>query len=346
MLKAGVFKNLFVILLVGLIVLTPVGSFAAGQPMVFKMAIADPPTMKVGDTEVTHPGYAAMQAFQDALPKYTSGKFKVEIYTGGRLGDVKSAMDQVQMGLIGATQAADGFIAPYYKNIQILSAPYVFKNAPQMHKILDGPFGRKLFDDMAAKSGFRVLATYENGGFRSFSNSKRVIKVPKDMKGLKIRTMDSPIYMEFVKATGASPVPVAWLELYSALQTGVVDGQENSALTILSGSLQEVQKYYTLDNHVLGALFIVASEKFFKGLSPQLQKAFIKAGREASIAGRNSVRATENIAMEMLKKAGMQIYTPRAAEMKEWQKTREPALKWLRENTDQAMVDTLLKATK
>lgn len=205
-----------------------------------------------------------------------------------------------------------------------MSAPYVFKDPLQAYDILDGPFGQKLFDDMAAKSGLRVLASYENGGFRNFSNNKKVVKTPEDMKGLKIRTMDSPIYMETVKASGAAPTPIAWLELYSVLQTGVVDGQENSPITILGGSLQEVQKYYTLNGHVLGTAYIVASEKFLKAQTPEIQAAFVKAGKEASIAARGIVRASETLAMETLKKAGVNIYVPTAAEMEAWKKPENP----------------------
>lgn len=340
------FKRILSVLIIGVFLLTPVMAFAADQPIVFKIAFTDNPTIKVGDMQVFHPSYAAMLAFQNAMEKYAPGKVKVELYTGGRLGDVKSNLEQVLSGNLGAATPPDGGIAPFYKNISLVSAPYVFKNSLQAYDILDGAFGQKLFDDMAAKSGLRVLASYENGGFRNFSNSKKVVKTPEDMKGLKIRTMDSPIYMETVKASGAAPTPIAWLELYSALQTGVVDGEENSAITILGGSLQEVQKYYTLNGHVLSTAYIVASEKFLKAQTPEIQEAFKKAGREASIAGRGIVRATETLAMDTLKKAGVNIYVPNEEEMKAWQKTSEPAIEWLRKNTDSAMVDELLAAAK
>jgi tripartite ATP-independent transporter DctP family solute receptor len=316
------------------------------DPIVFKVAFTDAPTMKIGDKEVNHPSYAAMAAFQHAMDIYTQGRVKVEIYSNGRLGDNKSAIEQTLMGNIGAANPPDGMVAPFYKNIQVLSAPYVFNDSSQLYDVGDGPFGRKLFNDMAAKSGLRVLAYYENGGFRSFSNNKKVVRVPADMEGLKIRTMESPIYMEVVKATGASPTPVAWLELYSALQTGVVDGQENSALTMIAGSLQEVQKYYTLNKHVLGTGYILASEKYLKSLPKDLQEAFVKAGREASIAGRNQVHSCQNLALETLKKSGVNIYTPTPKEMKLWKKTQKPALDWLRKNIDPKLVNELLKIVK
>lgn len=328
----------------GLLLAAAASAHAADKPIVFKVAFTDSPTIKVGDAHVYHPSYAAMLAFQNAMQRYAPGMVKVELYPNGRLGDVKSNLEQILSGNLGAATPPDGGIAPFYKNIQILSAPYIFEDVLQAYDVLDGPFGQRLFDDMAEKSGLRVLASYENGGFRSFSNNKKIVKVPDDMKGLKIRTMDSPIYMETVRATGAAATPVAWLELYSALQTGVVDGEENSPITILGGSLQEVQKYYTLDNHVLGTAYLVASEKFLKSLSPELQEAFRKAGREASIAARGTVRTSENIAMEALRKAGMNIYVPTATELQLWKKTGGGGIEWLKANTDKTLVDALVNA--
>jgi tripartite ATP-independent transporter DctP family solute receptor len=241
---------------------------------------------------------------------------------------------------------ADGALAPFYANIQVLSIPYLFDSALTAYDVLDGEFGQKLFDDMAAKSGLRVIASYDNGGYRNFSNSKRPIKTAADMKGLKIRTMDIPVHMEIVKALGASPTPIAFLELYSALQTSVVDGQENSAITMLGASLDEVQKYVTLDGHLLGMAFLTMSEKWFQTLSPEDQEACLKAGREASTAARGTVRYGESLAIETLKKSGVEVYTPTAEEMETFKIAQEPAINWLKSNIDAKLVDDLLSTVK
>ena len=336
-------KTIFVLLCLFLLTAVAAG---ADEPVKFKMAIADPQVIKVGEYQIFHQGYAAMLAFQSALEKYAPGAFDVEIYPGGRLGDVRSAMEQVLSGTIAATQTADGFVGSFYKNIQILNAPYVLKDPIQAYEILDGPFGQKLFQDMAEKSGFRVLSVYDNGGFRAFSNSKKEIRVPDDMKGMKIRVMDTPIYQEIVAATGASATPIAWLELYSALQTGVVDGEENAPIQVLSGSLQEVQKYYTLNNHVFSMLFIVMNEDQFQSYPSDVQAALLRAGKEGSIAGRGICRAADSLALQAIKDYGLQVYVPTAEERKLWEKTGEKAVQWLRENTDAALVDELIEAAK
>jgi tripartite ATP-independent transporter DctP family solute receptor len=321
-------------------------SLTAKNPMVVKLGVVDPATIKVGDTEIYTPAWAGMLAFQSAMKKYSKGKVKVELYANGRLGDNKSMIEQVLNGNLLMATGAEGSVAPFYKQIQVLSVPYVFKDVITLWKVMDGPFGRKFFNDMATKSGVRVLTAYHAGGFRCFANNKRVIKVPADMKGLKMRVMESPIYMEVVKACDAVPTPIAWMELYSALQTGVVDGMENGSINILSGSFYEVQKYYTLDNHVPSIGIFFTSEKFFKNLPSNLRKVFIKAGEKASIAGRDMADRGNSLALEELKKKGMKVYVPTSAERKLWEETRKPVFTWFRKTVDSKLLDELLKAVK
>ncbi len=200
---------------------------------------------------------------------------------------------------------------------------------------------------MAKTAGLRVLAIYDNGGFRSFSNNRRPIRTAADMRGLKLRTMTIPVHMEMVKALGASPTPIAWLELYNALQTGVVDGQENSAATILGGSLQEVQKYYTLDEHLMGSAMIVTSEKWFRSLPADLQTAILEAGKIAEYAARGTSRANDSLALEAVQKAGVQIYYPNAAEKATFKAAaQQPVIDWMKKNINPATVDRILDSLK
>lgn len=338
-------KLLLVALLVFVLIQSSFIMAAENEPIEFKLAVQDAPTMKIGDTTINHPHYAMSLAFKKALEQYSNGRFKVEIYTNARLGDSKSTMEQVLMGNIGAACASDAQLAPFYKNIQVFMAPYTFKDSHQLHDVVDGSYGQKLLNDMAAKSGLRALTSYVQGS-QSFTTSKKFVKVPADLKGMKIRTAESQLHMEIVRASGAAPVPIAWLEVYSALQTGVADGQVNIPNSVLVGSLYEVQKYYTVTNMVHSVAYLLASEKYLKSLPSDLQQAFKKAGTEGSKAGRDAVYAVESLAMDTLKKKGMEIYYPTAAEMELWQQTRESGLAWLKKNTDPKLVDELLSAVK
>lgn len=322
-------------------------SIGAQERIVFKLAFTDPPYLKIGELQVMHHSYAGMVAFKSALEKLSSGRIVVENYPYGRLGDANENIQQILSGTLQGATPADGAVAPFYPNIQAFSIPYLFDNALDAYNLWDGPVGKLIFDDMANKSGLRVLAIYDNGGFRSFSNNKKVIKTADDMKGLKIRTMTIPVHMEMVKALKASPTPIAWLELYNALQTGVVDGQENSAATILGGSLHEVQKYYTLDEHLLGSAMIVTSEKWLKSLPADLQDAIIKAGKIAEFAARGTSRANDSLALEELQKLGVKVYFPTKAEKETFKAlTQQPVIEWLKKNIDPTIVSRVLQAAK
>lgn len=340
-------KNWKMTLVVAVLFLCSVGGLFAEQPIVFKLAFTDPPYMKIGDLQVMHHSYAGMVAFKGALEKLSSGRIVVENYPYGRLGDANENMQQIFSGTLQGATPADGAVAPFYKDIQVFSIPYAFDSALDAYTLWDGPVGKAIFDDMAKVSGLRVLAIYDNGGFRSFSNNKKPLKTAADMKGLKLRTMTIPVHMEMVKALGASPTPIAWLELYNALQTGVVDGQENSAATILGGSLQEVQKYYTIDEHLLGSAMIVTSEKWLKSLPVDLQTAIIQAGKIAEYAARGTSRANDSLALEAVQKAGVQIYYPTPAEKATFKAaTQQPVIDWLKKNINPSTVDKVLNALK
>lgn len=338
--------NRRMIAVIALVLVLVGGMMSLSANNVVKIAFTDPPTLKIGDMQIYHPSYAAMLAFKGAFEKYTSGRYTVELYPYGTLGDAASNLEQILSGVTQGATPADGALAPFYKNIQVFSIPYLFDSALTAYDILDGEFGRALFDDMAKKAGFRVVASYDNGGYRNFSNSKREITSAADMKNMKIRTMDIPVHMEIVKALGASPTPIAFMELYSALQTGVVDGQENSAITMLGASLNEVQKYVTLDGHLLGLAFLVIGEDWFQSLSPADQEAALRAGREASVAARGTVRYAESLAIKTLQDVGVQVYSPTPEQMATFKVAQTNAVAWLKANIEPKVVDDLLALVK
>jgi tripartite ATP-independent transporter DctP family solute receptor len=323
------------------------GLLFAQQPIVVKLAFTDPPYVKLGELQVMHHSVAGMVAFKAALENFTQGRMVVENYYHGRLGDANENLRQIIAGTLQGGTPADGAVAPFYKGIQVFSIPYLFKSPLDAYALWDGPVGKELFEDMAKTSGLRVLAIYDNGGFRNFSNGKRVIKSAADMKGLKMRTMTIPVHMEMVKALGMAPTPIAWLELYNALQTGVVDGQENSPATMLTVSLQEVQKFYTMDEHLLGSAMLTVSEKWMKSLPKDLQEAVVKAGKIFELAARGTSRANDSLALEEIQKKGLQVYYPTPAEKKTFaDATQKPVIEWLKKNVDAKRVDAIMRAVK
>jgi len=270
---------------------------------------------------------------------------KVELFPAKALGDENDLVQQLQEG---TTQMAmvSGAMSKVCKVADVLNIPYTFASAPVAWDVLDGPFGDELAAYCLKQSGLRTLA-YGETGYRNFTNSKREIKTPADMKGLKFRVQPIPLYVEMVKGLGGEPTPIAWSEVPNALATGVVDGQENPVGVIYNNNLHKLQKYMTLDGHVYGADFILINDKFFQSLSKKEQALLKKAARTAGLMGRaiqqfNTAEGVTKVVAE-----GMQVYSPTGAELQQFKDAAQPAVvKWLRGElgADAVWIDKLDKA--
>ena len=329
-----------------LVLVLAVTAGVSAQRYTFRVAYTDAPRLTVGDEKLIHVTVAAVYGFEDSITRGTGGAFTVDFKHSGVLGGQIETIEQVQAGVLEATTPAIPALAGFYPNIQILSIPYLWKSPVVAWEVLDGPFGEAFFEDMAKKTGIRVITIFDNGGYRSFTNNVRPVRSARDMRGLKIRVIESPTEMRIVSSLGASPTPIPWVELYTALQTGVVDGQENSAATIIAGSLHEVQKYYTLDEHTLSLAVFAVSEKWFQGLPKDVQQSVKVAGRVASICGRGAAYTNNKLALEFLRSKGMQIYAPTAAEKATFrQQAQQPVIDWMRDNSriENSWIDMLLQ---
>jgi tripartite ATP-independent transporter DctP family solute receptor len=252
----------------------------------------------------------------------------VELFPAKALGDENSLVQQVQEGTTQMT-IVSGAMSTVCKAADVLNIPYTFTSPTVAWDVLDGPFGKELAEHCLKQTGLRTLA-YSETGFRNFTNNKREIKTPADMKGLKFRVQPIPLYVEMVKGLGGEPTPIAWSELPNALATGVVDGQENPVGVIYNNQLHKLQKYLILDGHVYAADFILINDEFFKSLSAKDQAVVQKAARIAGVMGRaiqefNTAEGVTKVAAE-----GMQVYSPSAADMAQFKKLAQPAVKkWL-----------------
>ncbi len=282
-----------------------------------------------------NPYWAFTEVFGRALESESNGRYVLEVFPNKQLGDLESMTEQTARGVIQiAAGVSAGLLASYYPSIQILEMPYSFPNTEVGREVLNGPFGEELSDALAAESGVRILS-YLPSAFRNFSNSVRPIHSPKDMEGLKIRVQPIPIHLKIVESLGASATPIAWAELYNALQTGVVDGQENAPYTMLLANLQEVQKYYTLDGHLLNMPMVIINEDFYSGLSDEDKAIFRSAARQASFAMLGIIKAKESQDLKTIAEAGVEIYQPTREEFQAFvEATREPVREVLAENVD------------
>jgi len=315
---------------------------AETKPIVFKLGHFEPPDVY---TTIEHPMAVVFKSIVEAR---TNGQIKVEIYPSCTLGKEREMMESTQLGVIQGCIIAEGTVPIFFPLIQVFSIPYLFPTESIGWKVTDGSFGKELFEEMRRTTGLRVIAT-GRGAFRNFTNSKHPIHSPKDMKGLKLRTMQIPAHMAMVKALGGAATPISWAEIYSALQTGVVDGQENPVGIIVSGRLYEVQKYLTLDGHVYSTSFFMINDEWFKSLPKSYQKIILDAGRAATVTGRGVSRLQDALGLKKLKDEGMEVYSPTSEEMAEFRKLSQgTVIQWLRENVkgSDKWIDKLLKETE
>lgn len=221
--------------------------------------------------EGDNPEFNAASAFKEYVESKSGGEMSVRLFPGNQMGSVRETTEMVQQGTLEMTLPSDGAFAGFYPAIQAWSMPYLFPSAPVAWEVMQGEFGRWMLEDIREQTGIRALAFSQNG-FRSFINNGQQIVTPADMQGMKIRTMESPVYMEMIEALGADATPIAGSEAVMAVQQGVVDGLESPPPVHLSGGAADVSDYLTLNEHVFGLHIIVANDAWFEGLSPAHQQ--------------------------------------------------------------------------
>ncbi|MGE4276477.1 MAG: TRAP transporter substrate-binding protein DctP [Lawsonibacter sp.] len=309
-----------------------------------KVYCGNNPEIKLGSYTALDFIYQGALAFKNYCESNSSGRITVEIYPSGQLGSTQEALQQCMQGTLECVMGGDGETATLYPNIQAMSIPYLFDNRTEFYAMQDSDYMKSMYADIEANLGLKTLAAADNGGFRNFSNNIRPIHSAADLANLKIRTMESPIYSKMLESFNASATPMAYSELYSALQTGVVDGQENSPGTTLNGSFYEVNKYYILDGHAISSVFLYIGSDFYNSLPADLQKVVTDAGRTAQYSMRGGNCANEALALEALAANGMEIYAPTAEEKESFLVCQEPVIEWLKTQIGEETVDGFVAA--
>lgn len=248
----------------------------------------------------------AVRVMNEELKKSTNGAYQIEEYPASSLGSGKAMLDGVKLGTIDMVMSSSGgALAQFNPKVGILDLMLLFRDAAHADAVLDGPIGTDLLKSFAAQD--TVGLAWGENGFRQLTNSKRPVKSPADLKGLKIRLSESDIYKAAFVTLGADPFPLPFAELYPALQNGKADGQENPVTTIVGAKLQEVQKYITLSNHTYAPAVILINKDLYESLPPAVQKAFSDAAKAGGKASRAFVRKRDEDGMTVLKGSGIQI---------------------------------------
>ncbi|MFW6147328.1 MAG: TRAP transporter substrate-binding protein [Thermodesulfobacteriota bacterium] len=292
-------RALFPILCLLLTVCAPL--YATAQEKTIKLKLASV-------TPAKHAYNVGAMEFAKRIKKATQGAVDIRVFPGGQLGKgERELLEGMQIGNIDLAVTATGPISGFTPSMMVLDLPFLFRDYKHVDAVLDGTIGRKLLNDLE-KSGLKGLAFFENG-FRNFTNSVRPLVRPEDFQGLKLRTMENPVHLDSIRQLGAQAVPMSWGEVYTSLQTKVIDGQENPVAIIHAYKLNEVQEHLSLTEHFYSPAPLTMSLKEFNALSQERQNLFIKTALQVAAFERNVIRDKEQKQLKDLKAWGMEVST-------------------------------------
>ncbi|MDQ8020930.1 MAG: TRAP transporter substrate-binding protein [Moraxellaceae bacterium] len=283
-----------------------------------------------------HPVSLGVKRFAEALATKSGGKMKVQEFPASQLGNELQQQSALQGGVQQMTAPATTSLAGVVKEFGLVDFPFSVTSFAQADALLDGPLGQTLIAKLPEKG--LVALGYWDLGFRNVTNSKRPITKVEDLDGLKIRVIPNPVFMDTFKAFKANPLPMPFAELYPALETKAVDGQENPFAVILSNKFFEVQKFVSATNHVYAANIILVSKKFWDGLTPAEQKWMQEAADESRAYQRQASRAAAAKAVADLKAAGMQYNDVSPAELARMRQIAQQATEHFTAQYDPAVV--------
>lgn len=253
--------------------------------------------------------------FADLVRERTEGRVSIDVGGSAQFGEDAEALTNMRLGTLAFSANSQGTSSAVVPELALLGLPFLFEDLPQAWRVMDGPIGEKL-KTAAEAQGLIILAFWDNG-IRQTSNNVKPINKPEDLAGLKIRTPPDPMTVDIFEALGASPTPLAFSELYIALQQGVVDGQENPLINVFSSKLYEVQKYISLTGHKYEATFLIASKTIWDTFSPEDQKIIQAAALEAGEFNRQRSLDDEAKLRETIEEAGVVFNEVDAAPFRE-----------------------------
>jgi tripartite ATP-independent transporter DctP family solute receptor len=254
----------------------------------------------------SHYGIGA-QTFIDTLTELSGGAFTGTQAPAGQLGGERDMIEGLQIGSLDVVITSTGPLGNFVPEVYVLDLPFLFRDYDHARAVLDGEIG----DELLAKIGENELVglAWTENGFRHVTNSQRAVNTPEDLEGLKLRTMENRVHMEAFGDMGAAPTPMAFPELFAALQQGVVDGQENPITVISASKFWEVQKYVSLTGHVYSPAVILASPFVYDGLTDEQKGWFQQAADASAAATRAEVNRLEDAGVALLRENGMEVIT-------------------------------------
>lgn len=256
----------------------------------------------------THPVHKGILEFQRLLESKSNGKLKVKIFPDGQLGSERESLELLQIGSVAATKVSASILSNFVPEYNVLGIPYLFKDREHQFSVLEGPIGKSILEK-GSKFWLRGLCYYDAGS-RSFYTSTKAIRTPEDLKGLKIRVQNNQMAINMVNSMGGAATPMAYGELYAAIQQGVVDGAENNPPSFVSSNHYEISKYYTLDEHSSVPDVLLIGTKYWNKLSKEERVWVQEAADESAQAQKEYWRESVNESMKLIKERGVEVIIP------------------------------------
>ena len=291
--------------------------------LTFPAAAQDAFKLKLGHVAPTdEPYHQAAEKFAELVNKNTGGAVQIQIFPNSLLGGQRELLEGLQLGSVDITLTTAAVLSSFLPKTQVIELPFMFRDREHVYKVVDGPLAKEIYDGDDKKK-MKVIDTWENG-FRNITNNVRAIEKPEDMKGVKIRVMENKMYIEMFKALGANPTPMARGELFTGLQTKVVDGQENPLGQIYTSRFYEVQKYATLSGHTYSPEVVVFSLATWKKIPAKHQEVILKASAEARQYNRELSAKMDQEFVGKLKEKGMTVTALTAQQIVPFQEKMMP----------------------
>ena len=303
---------------------------AAAQPTVLKLGHAD---------TVLHPGQTVATRFGDLVKERTGGSLEVRVFPVGQLGTMTNVMSGLTTGIVELAMETTGFLESFFPRIEALDLPFLFKDASSAERLLDGPIGQGLLNDMPTKGIYGL--TWGHYGWRETETNAHPLRVPADFKGLKIRVQPGAVFAAMFKAVGAIPVVIDLSELYLALSQGTVNGYELPFMAVISSKLVEVTKYVGLTNHVYNAGALMASKVRLDALTPKEQEVIRETAKEIQPFWRNLVAEKSLESRKLCEQSGLVI---NEVDFPAFQKAMQPVYTEFRAKIGPEFVDQVMKA--
>ncbi len=287
----------------------------------------------------SHPLAKGAQMFADMVAEKSGGKIEVEVFPNSTIGSSRDLVESIQIGVVDFALVPTTNVATFYPPLDIFYLPFLFRDSAHAYAVSDGPVGQKLYADMLEKTGIRTLGMYESG-FRTITTAKTKVETPDDMKGIKFRVVNNPLNVATFKALGANPTPMALSEVFTGLQQGTVDGQDNPVGNVKAFGFDKVQDFITLSRHQWAGIMFLADDKMWQKLPADVQDMFQKTVIETQQWERTELNAVEAKYLEEMAAGGMTVTRLTPQQTEAFQKAMEPVWTEYRSKIGEELIDS------